>query len=295
MSFKLLCATLTFFIVSTAFADENLFGYVKGSETLPKGTWEFYQIVTSRDDKGAGSYHAINTETEIEYGFTDSLNVMLGLQMQAINTHGLTIDGYLPMDKSYGLQPSSVETAIKYNYLSPAKDVIGLSTVFELNYGWLDPHSGQEKEIMSAGYQLILQKYFLEGQMVWVGNLGLESTYAKRGELNDLPAGFDWPTHPEMEIETILGTGLTYRFMPNWFLGAEALNESEYETEVGRERWTLFAGPTLHYGGQVFWASLTYLPQIMGGGEEYVGQAEDDMHLIEKTKTEMRLKIGATF
>ena len=36
-----------------AHADENLFGYVKGSETLPKGAWELYQFFTVRSDKGS--------------------------------------------------------------------------------------------------------------------------------------------------------------------------------------------------------------------------------------------------
>lgn len=31
-------------------ADENLFNYVTGAETQPKGTWEFYQWVTQRKD-----------------------------------------------------------------------------------------------------------------------------------------------------------------------------------------------------------------------------------------------------
>ena len=35
-------------------ADENLFGYVKGSEVLPSGAWEFYQVVTQRSGKSVG-------------------------------------------------------------------------------------------------------------------------------------------------------------------------------------------------------------------------------------------------
>ena len=32
----------------SAHADENLFGYVRGSETLPQGSYELYQFVTQR-------------------------------------------------------------------------------------------------------------------------------------------------------------------------------------------------------------------------------------------------------
>lgn len=38
----------------SAHADENLFGYVKGAETLPEGAAELYQWVTVRDNKGQG-------------------------------------------------------------------------------------------------------------------------------------------------------------------------------------------------------------------------------------------------
>ena len=69
-----------------------------------------------------------------------------------------------------------------------------------------------------------------------------------------------------MEVELKAGTGLSYRFAPNWPLAAEALYETEYETGVGPERWSLFAGPNSHYGCQKFWATLTWFPQIHGYG-----------------------------
>jgi hypothetical protein len=35
--------------------------------------------------------------------------------------------------------------------------------------------------------------------------------------------------------------------------------------------------------------------QLRGGGETYAGQADTSLHLIEKTKNEIRLKIGYNF
>ena len=98
-----------------------------------------------------------------------------------------------------------------------------------------------------------------------------------------------------MELELKVGTGLSYRFAPKWYVSAEALYETEFETEVGQERWSVFAGPSVHYGDQKWWATLTYLPQIRGGGEQYDGQRNADLHLIEKTKYEARLKVGFNF
>jgi hypothetical protein len=278
-----------------AFADEHLFGYVKGAETLPKGGWEFYQWVTNRRDKGVGDYDAWNTMTELEYGVTDRFSVAGSLKMQSIDTSGLIIDGYLPKANDYGLRPSGLETEIKYNFLSPARDDFGLSAIFALDYDWRDPHSGQDKDTLSFETYLIGQKYFMEGQLVWVANVGLEATYADRDEIADLPEDFDWPTDPEMEIELSTGTGLTYRFAPSWFIGAETLYETEFETEVGQERWSIFLGPTLHYAAERWWATLTWFNQVKGGGEQYPDQPDTDLHLIEKTKNEYRLKIGVNF
>jgi len=43
-----------------------------------------------------------------------------------------------------------------------------------------------------------------------------------------------------MELEVTLGAGLSYRFAPNWSIGAETQYQTEFETEVGRN-----AGPGL--------------------------------------------------
>lgn len=278
-----------------AHADESLLGYIKGAEVMPKGAIELDQTLTYRSDKGRGDYDAWNSTTEIEYGATDRFTVSAELKLQALDTEGLIIDGYLPKAKDYGPKPSGVEASGKYMFLSPAKDPIGLALVTAFSYDWLDPHSGQDKDTLSLENTLVVQKYFMEGQLVAVFNAGLETTFADRHNIAVLPPGFDWPTKPEMEIEVLTGAGLSYRFMPNWYIGVETLYETEYETEVGQERWTLFAGPSLHYGGSRFWATVTWFPQVVGGGERYVGQSNNDLHLIEKTKSEVRMKVGFEF
>jgi len=277
-----------------ASADENLFGYVRGAEPLPRGALELYQITTHREDKGTGHYSAWDSSTELEYGFTNKLAGAVALKAMAIDVSGLMIDAYVPKDEKYGLKFSGGEAELKYNFLSPAKDGLGLAYYFSFSYTTLDPHSGQPKYTASFEQKLLAQKYFLDGQLILAGNLGLESTRAKRSAIAGLPADFEWPTEPEMEIAFNAGLGLSYRFAPNWFIGAEVFYEQENETEVGLERWSLQAGPNLHYGSQKWWATLTYLPQIEGG-PSYPGQPDDGLHLIEKTKYETRLKFGVNF
>ncbi len=278
-----------------SWGDEGLFGYVKGAETLPKGAADFEQWFTWRGDKGTGSYNALDTKTEVDYGITDRLSVSGAFFGLGIDTQDIMFDAYIPKDEKYTWKPAGVEAALKYNYLSPAKDDIGLSQYASLTYFWQDVHSGQNKSVYSFETILIAQKYYLDGQLVAAGNLGLEATSAKRASIDGLPPDFEWPTHPEMEIEVTAAAGLTYRFAPSWFIGAEIFYQTEHETEVGQERWSVQAGPTLHYGGKRWWATLTWLPQLQGGGLDYEGQTDTDLHLIEKTKQEVRFKFGFNF
>ena len=60
-------------LATTASADENLFGWVRGAETLPKGDFDLYETVTFRTGKNVGEYRGFDSDTEIEYGFTDRL------------------------------------------------------------------------------------------------------------------------------------------------------------------------------------------------------------------------------
>ena len=296
----------------SAAADENLFGYVAGAEPTPKGHNETYLWLTHRYDKGVGRYSAYDLKLEYEHGITDNLAGAVYLKGQSIDSSGIRIDGYMPADKHYGMRPSGVEGSLKYAFLRPALDDIGLAAYFSLSYDWLDAHSGQGKDKYSFETKLLAQKYFLDGQVVLAGNLGLESAYAKRKPIADLPVNdatgepLDWPTSQEMEIELSAATGIAYRFAPNWYAGVEALYATEFETGVGRERWSLQAGPTLHYASKQWWGTLTFMPQIRGGGFEkiepssfngtaYGGQNDPGLHLIEKTKYEVRFKLGYNF
>lgn len=270
-------------------------GYLSGAETMPDAAKTASLSVTQRQDKGVGSYHATDVEAEYEYGITARLTGTLALKGQSIHTRGILIDGYVPGDISYGLRASGIEAKLKYMFLSPALDAVGLAGRIGLDYSWLDTHSGQDKRKLSTTTDLLLQKFFLDDQLVTVANLGMESTYARRGAIDNLPADFEWSTDPEMEIELKAGVGLAYRFAPRWFVGIETFYETEFETEVGQERWSWHAGPSLHYADRAWSATLSWMPQLRGGGETYPGQTDTDLHLIEKTRQEIRIKVSYNF
>ena len=293
--FGLGSAALLLLISSAAVAEESLFGYMRGAETLPQGARELVHHLTRRWDKGAGEYTAYDSKIELEYGVTDRFSSGYYLLGQSVNTRGLLIDAYIPKDESSGLKLSGFEVSAKYNFLSPVTENIGLSAYVSGTYMNLDATSGQKKDRYNVETWMMAQKNFLDDQLVWVGNLGLESTYAHRKPLDGLPAGFEWPAHPEMEIAILFGSGVSYRVAPNWFVGAEALYASENETVVGEERWSLQAGPNIHYAEKEWWFTLSWMPQLRGGGGMFPEQNDTRLHLIEKTKQELRLIVGYEF
>ena len=279
----------------SAYSDEGLFGYVKGAEPLPKGAWDAEQWFTWRGGKEQGSYNALDTKTEIEYGITDRFSTSVEMYGLGINTSGLQLDAYLPPDgKKYPWRPAGVEAAVKYNYLTPALDDFGLAQYTSLGYFWYDVNSGYRKDVYSFETMLIAQKYYMDGQLVVAGNPGIEAASATRMPIQNLPADFEWPLTPEMEIAITASAGITYRIFSNWFVGAELFYQTEHETVVGQERWSLQGGPTIHYASKDWWATLTWLPQLVGGGIPYPGQTYN-LQLIEKTQQEIRFKIGINF
>ena len=324
-------------LVSAPGAWASQFAFVNEAETLPAGATQIQHELKVRHDKGKGNYVAFNNRTTIEYGVTSRFSIRGGVRLQSIDSSGLLVDGYLPGDESYELRFAGFDARGKYKFLNTAEHFIGLSGHLEVDYLMKDPHSGLDKEYWALETGLNAQKYFLEGQLVWAGNLGLKAARARRGHLSrsrkmslcearGAPEGhescgaffsardeewnaltraeaaewadpfddvFEWPTFAEMEIEYKIATGLSYRFANNWYVSAELLYEEEYETEVDRERHSVFVGPGLHYEGQRWGMSVGYMRQIEGGDE--LVEPGDDLHLVEKTKNEFMLKVSYNF
>ncbi len=57
------------------YADEPLFGYTYTTDLLPKDKIEITQWGTWRAHKAVGEYDVLEGRTEVEYGFSDRLQV----------------------------------------------------------------------------------------------------------------------------------------------------------------------------------------------------------------------------
>src|SRR6266705_195978 len=81
-------------LLTEARADENLWGYLYGTDTLPAGANEIYLWTTSRNQKGKGNYRAWDTKLEFEHGFTDRFQASLYLNGRSHQISGGALAEY---------------------------------------------------------------------------------------------------------------------------------------------------------------------------------------------------------
>lgn len=293
-------------------ADESLWVYTQGTDTRPQGTWELRIANISRLDKDGQDYTFHDLRPEIEYGVTDRLTVSLEA-MVFHHDYAVVTDDLLPMFDTQGgaggsfndTQLGGFETSLKYNLLSPYKDAIGLSLGFSYEYRGVYRLDGSDIDQHSFVPTLYLQKNFLDDTL----------TLAFKGKLE-----FELRTSPGVEEEEIapdLALGLSYRLSPRWFVGLEARYQSDFlepveegepppedpseftspaNFRVGLQyQWAYYAGPTLHYAQQDWWATFGALWQIEGGGDASNPSVRDGKVWDEHEEVHVGLTFGFEF
>lgn len=273
-------------------ADENLLGYTTGAETLPQGASEAYLWITHHGDKRRGSYAMQSIRAEYEYGFTDRLNGAIYLNGYrhdydcGAGCAGPTDDPEITGSKdSFQLSGFSLEA--KKMLLSPYKDDLGVALYGEVTYDSVDSITGEKGTGFEVEGKVIFQKPYMDGQLQWVSNIELEAESWNP----DGAGGTEYAIAPRFR------TGVAYRFAPNWFVGAEGWVDAEVLKPAGEswefDHWDMFAGPSIHYGGRDWWATLTWAPQIAGSNES--DDNSTGQHLADHEKYEVRLKLGYNF
>ncbi len=278
LGLKGLLAGVLGLIVSAAQADENLFGFVRGTETLPKDHADLYQFITLRTGKNEGTYYGLDFDTELEFGFTDQFQAGVSLVNHYFYNRGVE-----DLDDVDHYRFGGVEASGKYRILSPFKDPIGLA--FRLEGGDLvnDEVGGLPENELFIAPELILQKNFLDNTLICEFNAGAEWAWGKQ------PA----EQYPR-ELSLQGGAGVSYRFAPNWFFGVEGRVRSEWPMFDfdNFEHAVVYAGPSLHYSAKRWWLTLTWVHQVWGHEIDPVvaGKA-----FAEETLNQFRLKIGFNF
>lgn len=274
---SMLCLT-----VREARADEQLFGFVRGAETLPKDRSEIYQFFTLRTGKAEGSYYGTDFETEIEHGFTDKWQASLSYEQRYINNHGVN-GSRDALDDTAGYRTGGIALSTKYRLWSPFKDPLGVAVRLEGGYLWHDEVDGLLEHERYIAPEVDLQKNFLDDTLITEAWMGPEFAWGKQ------PAE-QYPR--EMAYQG--GTGISYRFAPDWFIGFEGNARAEYPMFDfnNYEHVVVYAGPSLHYSSKRWWVTLTYVYQVYGNG---VGEPADGRTYAEETDHQIRLKVGFNF
>ena len=257
-----------FTLVPRASAEEAAFGFVNTTDLLPQGAKEVEQWVTWRHQKNYGSFDLVQGETEIEYGLLDNLQVALGANYawnQAFKNgpFGVTTPGEQfsystpgPNDHFAQSRFISISGEIYYRILSPYTDPFGFAV-------YAEPEIGDKFREYTA--KLIFQKNFLDDRLVFALNF----TYAP--ELRNLPqanSAVDCHGAPSCwseETDVNIGFAGSYRFVDNWSFGFEFENEMEFTQSYTFQHLAnsgYYFGPTLHYGGERFFVTVTPLVQL---------------------------------
>jgi hypothetical protein len=289
-----------------AYADESLWLYTKGAETLPKGETEIKASLISRRGKEGADYVFNDLRLEAEHGVTDRLTVYAELAI--FNHNYSTNDPDLqPLFDTQGgeggrfkkTQIGGIDLGFKYNILSPYSKPIGLAVGLEWSHRFKYRIDGAPIDQDSVELQLHLQKNFLNNQLVFAFSPKIEWE-------NRLSPGII-----EDEISLDITAGVSYRVAPKWNIGAEFRHQSDYlspfNTETGEFDSNLrpssfpfsfgsqyqngnYLGPTVHYADKKWWATAGVLWQIAGGGEFAINR--NGRNVDEHEKVHIGLTIG---
>ena len=98
--------------------------------------------------------------------------------------------------------------------------------------------------------------------------------------------------HVNLKMEW--ATGLAYRIATHWYAGLETRVQTEYEeADLNKAAFVAaFAGPSLHYGAERWWATLSILPQVWGWPDS---RGVGGLALDDHERLKLRLKFGYKF
>jgi hypothetical protein len=292
----------TFSLVSfAASAEESMFAYVYTTDLLPQGAKEVEQWMTWRHQKIAGTYDQLEGRTEFEYGLTDRLQVALYLNYNWTQAyHNGPFGATTPPEQFADYYPgpddhfnqsrlAGVSGEAIYRILSPYTDVFGLALYTEPTVG---------KNFFEVENKIIVQKNFLDDLLTVAFNFTYAPEFRNLLDPAD-PTGVASSWQEETDINYALA--VSYRFVENWSAGFEFVNEHEYNGFIfnNESNSGYYLGPTLHYGGERFFVTVTALWQMpwATAHSDTVPGALVNGYILDNDfeKFRFRLKAGYTF
>lgn len=316
-----------FFNPQAVRAGENLWVYTKGTDTRPKGSVELKWGTLGKFGKNSGDYSFYDHRPEIEYGITDRLTVSGELMFFS---HNYSVDDP-DLDPMYSTQnlpeddggtcvtdPESAtdcrynrtqfggfELGLKYNVLSPYKDMFGLS--FGLGFESRERYRLDGSNIDQKSYTatVFFQKDWMDDRLVLAINQKIELERRKGADVL------------EEEISLDGSMGISYRFKPKHFVGWEVraqgdflapltvstqstgtLKESDWDLfgdgfKLGsNHQWAVYMGPTYHYAEKDWWMTGGVLMQLAGGSGSGLGYVRGGKNYDEHESVHVGLTFG---
>jgi hypothetical protein len=295
-------------LASQASADEPLFGYVYTTDVLPKGKAEIEQWATLREGRKDGQFHVLQMRTEASYGLTDNLQVSGYLNYDWADAWRNTPSGETAPPEvyaDYSVEPDKrlnrgrfegVSGELIWRLMSPYTKPVGVAV-------YIEPTLGPRTRELE--YRLLLQKNFHDDRVVVAGNVTWGQEWRKLlADPEADPGSEEARTHWDKETDINFGVGASWRFRENWSVGFEALNEREWgglnPFDPGmRTNVAYYVGPNIHYGGQKFFATATFLAQV-GAAKDYANPppgfiVDGVTNADDFERFRLRLKVGTYF
>lgn len=291
-------------------ADEPLVGFTYTTDMLPKGKIEVEQWATFREGRSQGDFHLLETREELSFGLRDNLQVSgyLNLAHTSVSRDGADGRTVPPAAfADYGVDPLRRFSKSRFESVS-LEGIYRIASPYTAFGGaalYAQPSIGPNFRELDA--RLIVQKNFADDRLVIAGNAGL--VFGWRRILDDSAATDGRATaddgHWEHETTVVLSSAASYRFISNWNVGAEFRNERPVAGhdpfDGGRALGSAYyAGPSLHYGGQHVFATLTALFQLPIAADFTASPAVSEVvdglsNALAAEKLRLRLKLGYYF
>ncbi len=294
-AFAVALGALAFHSTPAARADENLWVYNRGAETLPKGEVEFYYSNIFKIGRNTGSYLGWDMRPEIEYGLTNRLTLSADLLEHYHYFRDIPFDPYTDVKRNK-FTFGGFDVKAKLMVLSPYKDWFGLAFGFayERRFSYrLDGAPTRQNSIKPSVY---LQKNFLDDTLIVAATTSLEF---ERRHFKDGSGIL------EEEISLEASIGVSYRFAPNWYIGFEVRSQADFleaafisvnELNWGRNyQRGIYAGPSIHYGGKHYWATLGVLTQVWGGPDKGSPDSDSGYNWDEHERLHVGFTVGRNF
>ncbi|MGB9152911.1 MAG: hypothetical protein WCD70_07470 [Alphaproteobacteria bacterium] len=273
-------------------AEESQFDYVYTTDMLPEGQKEIIQWATDSSGQAKGNFDLLQGRTGFEYGVSDRFQAAVYANYAYATATGNGPTGATDVPSAIaGATAGSdgtlnaahyVGTTLEglYRILSPFTDGVGVSVLAEPTIG---------NNIDEFDTRLILQKDFMDDQVVFAGNIEyigekIEPTGA---------AGF------EPHAAVVLSGAGSYRFIEDWSGGLELVNQRDFG-RLGLSHdldSVFFLGPSVHYGNEAYFVTLGILDQLPIA-DNYADHAElQDNRLLTGnfSKYQARMKFGYYF